>query len=470
MSDSDRKLTVLVVDDDPDVRDLIGFVLETYARARIEYATTGREAIKRIDSLRDSISLIVCDFSMPDGNGITVFEHLQSTGLGIPFVFCSTEPQSKFASLPEPYIGYAGKPFFRNGLLSAVNRVIVDRGLGEVVKNLDIDEDVRVDAGDGLSRVHIRLLRKANVLPCDVFIRLGEEKFVRVFLENDVFGDKDLEKYASRKTDFLYIRDAGISAFFKKVMQGYVSAQAMQVEAGAQPTRSLVISQDIIGSMHDIGSRLGFTPEFEEMVLQTIELTLKVVERNPKLAELLKQIDLNHPNYVSTHSVLLSAVACWMAMRMDWNSDQTLVKLTLAAFLHDISLKDEDLARVGELHELYESTKRVFSSDEIALWREHPVRAAEIARQFSDVPPDVDMIVLHHHELPQGNGSPNHLTHSKIPPLSSLFIVAHDLVNYFLDCGTDADLKVFAARMKKKYAIGHFKRILTVVQESSAYV
>ncbi len=49
------------------------------------------------------------------------------------------------------------------------------------------------------------------------------------------------------------------------------------------------------------------------------------------------------------------------------------------------------------------------------------------------IPPDVDIIVSEHHERPDGTGFPQRKGYAALAPLSSVFIVAHDLVSYILN-------------------------------------
>ena len=56
----------------------------------------------------------------------------------------------------------------------------------------------------------------------------------------------------------------------------------------------------------------------------------------------------------------------------------------------------------------------------------------------------------------------------RISALSSLFIVAHDLVDFFDDSGID--LKVFIEQKKSEYDLGHFKKILQVIANSDGAV
>ena len=113
--------------------------------------------------------------------------------------------------------------------------------------------------------------------------------------------------------------------------------------------------------------------------------------------------------------------------------------------LHDISRKNQEIAKVQNLHDL-EARAFEFNLQDIEAYENHP--------------PDVDVLVVQHHERPDGSGFPSKLFAHQISPLSALFIVAHDLVSFLYDEGSHESLKDFVLRYKEQYKIGNFKKIL----------
>jgi len=84
MSDS---CTVLVIDDDPDVRDLLQMALEEWGY-RVLCAADGDTGIAR--SLNDNPDLIILDMMMPRVSGFAVLQRLkQQHGLEVPIIMLS---------------------------------------------------------------------------------------------------------------------------------------------------------------------------------------------------------------------------------------------------------------------------------------------------------------------------------------------------------------------------------------------
>jgi HD-GYP domain-containing protein (c-di-GMP phosphodiesterase class II) len=186
---------------------------------------------------------------------------------------------------------------------------------------------------------------------------------------------------------------------------------------------------------------------------------MKAMGKSPRLADILQRLQIDRDKYIASHSTLLPNIACTLAIAMDWKSEPTLQKLGLAAFLHDSTLTNHSLAAVMTTTELARK-KDQFTDEETKAYKFHPVKAAELVKQFHEIPPDVDTIVLQHHERPDGTGFPRNLGPSNISPLAAVFIVAHDLVSAIFDPNTPFVLEKFIEAKKAEYQGGNFKKLL----------
>ncbi len=321
--------------------------------------------------------------------------------------------------------------------------------------------------GDGdYSRINTNLLLRVSPLKAPVYIRLSSTKYVKLFQEGDVFDADDLQKYLhTKKVDFFYLQNAETAEFVSKLKDDLLKI----IEAAAGSGAKLAKVQGEIGeSVHEtvkelIGN-LGMTPEIQSVVKASMDMAVKAMGRSPRLAGLLTRIKADRKNYISSHSMMLGEIACAIAAAAGWHSEQTFYKLNLAAFLHDITLKNNDLATVQTLEEL--TARRLeFTDQEYLDYQEHPQKAAELARQFTEVPPDVDVIIAQHHERPDGTGFPRGLTQSSISPLGAAFMVGHDLLIFILaraDAGWT--MAEFVSTVEGRYPGTNFRKIIKVMQ------
>ena len=115
--------TVLVVDDEPDLRLLVRMTLEG-AGYRVEEASTAEEALLRVQETRPG--LILLDIRLPDGEGFDVLRVLRATKdfAMIPVVMMSAHSSPPTLQKAE-VIGshdYLVKPFKYDDLLELANK------------------------------------------------------------------------------------------------------------------------------------------------------------------------------------------------------------------------------------------------------------------------------------------------------------------------------------------------------------
>jgi DNA-binding NtrC family response regulator len=83
----DRKnLMVLIVDDEPDILELMEEEFR-YCGYQTITAVCGNDAIKLLDS--QHIDIVVSDYKMPNGNGMAVLSHVNKMGKRPVFFFVS---------------------------------------------------------------------------------------------------------------------------------------------------------------------------------------------------------------------------------------------------------------------------------------------------------------------------------------------------------------------------------------------
>ena len=209
---------------------------------------------------------------------------------------------------------------------------------------------------------------------------------------------------------------------------------------------------------------LPFTiPELQ----QKVSNVLSVMRKNSKVKQLLIEIgiDRSADNYVMTHIGMLINISTAICMKLDWSNEKTLEKFVYASYLHDMTISHRsDLCRIhGSLFDV-ELLKDKLSIKEMKLIMDHPIEAANKVALLSEIPNDVESIIRYHHELPKGNGWPGKISHTKITPLATVFIVSHDLVDYILTNPNWA-LKDFIAKAKNKFKGQHFAKVLFALNE-----
>ena len=177
MNESSR---VLVVDDEPNIVDVISMALRFQGFA-VESAGTGTEALSQVAAFRPD--LIVLDVMLPDMEGFEVAKRLGAERAGTPIIFLTARdaPEDKLRGLTSGGDDYVTKPFSLEELLARVRNVLRRTGAAEAessrmsFEDLELDEDTRevVRAGEpiDLTATEYRLLRYLMLNPRRVLTR-----------------------------------------------------------------------------------------------------------------------------------------------------------------------------------------------------------------------------------------------------------------------------------------------------------
>ena len=123
---------ILVVDDQPEIREILLYTLGTAGYEAIE-AANGNEALGLIET--DFLDLVILDIMMPGMNGFQVLRQLRKTS-DIPVIMLSarTDTVDKVESFELGADDYVTKPFTLTELTARVSALL--RRTGEKVQNI----------------------------------------------------------------------------------------------------------------------------------------------------------------------------------------------------------------------------------------------------------------------------------------------------------------------------------------------
>ncbi|TMF87874.1 MAG: response regulator transcription factor [Chloroflexi bacterium] len=207
MPDSDAR--VLVVDDEPNITDLVALALR-YEGFSVEKAGSGRAALSAVQKFKPD--LVILDVMLPDLSGLDVMKRLTSEGRKVPVIFLTARDstEDKVHGLTIGGDDYVTKPFSIEELVARV-RVVLRRNGGStssrlVLADLELDEDAHEVRRQGepidLTPTEYRLLRYLLVNAGRV---LSRTQILDHVWDYDFGGDASVLKtyisYLRRKVD-----------------------------------------------------------------------------------------------------------------------------------------------------------------------------------------------------------------------------------------------------------------------------
>jgi two-component system, OmpR family, response regulator len=123
MTDSDRIPRVLVVDDEPNIRELVQVALKFHG-CSVTTAASGKDALRQAEARGPD--LIVLDVMLPDMDGFEVCRRLRAAGNEVPVIFLTARDTSSdtVTGLAIGGDDYVTKPFSVEALVARVRAVL----------------------------------------------------------------------------------------------------------------------------------------------------------------------------------------------------------------------------------------------------------------------------------------------------------------------------------------------------------
>jgi two-component system OmpR family response regulator len=179
-SNGSRQRRILVVDDEPNIVDLVSTALR-FQGFDVGTAANGREAISGANDFRPH--LILLDVMLPDMDGFEVARRLGADRSGVPIVFLTARDttEDKIRGLTSGGDDYVTKPFSLEELIARIETILRRVGLSDrassqlVFEDLELDDETREVSRGGrpieLTATEYRLLRYLMLNPRKVLTR-----------------------------------------------------------------------------------------------------------------------------------------------------------------------------------------------------------------------------------------------------------------------------------------------------------
>lgn len=121
--------TILVIDDEPDIRELCRDILEPLGY-EVLLAVSGIDGINVFRQMKDKISLVVLDMIMPKMGGSEVFQALRNIRPEVKILLCSGYSKEGFAGIDKllkiGMTAFVQKPFTRQSIGRAIKKILAE--------------------------------------------------------------------------------------------------------------------------------------------------------------------------------------------------------------------------------------------------------------------------------------------------------------------------------------------------------
>ncbi|EAQ74404.1 two-component response regulator [Synechococcus sp. WH 5701] len=173
-----RTHTIWVVDDDPELRQLLGTYL-TDQGYEVRCLTDGRQLMARLEFQRPD--LVVLDLMLPGDDGLTLLRRLRDSSDDLPVVMLTArgEAVDRIIGLEQGADDYLAKPFLPRELMARIEAVL--RRRGTMPAGTPLADGELVHFGDNVLDLSARTLERQNQ---PVTITSGEFSLLAAFVQH----------------------------------------------------------------------------------------------------------------------------------------------------------------------------------------------------------------------------------------------------------------------------------------------
>jgi hypothetical protein len=450
------KIPFLVVSASPYMRGILKFVLETTLHTEVTELESEEKALLFLKNLDEFPALIVYDYTANTYLVEDFVGYLKESSKKVRIVVLVDEVRQE------------GKELLRD---TQQMKLMTEGNLpGELIEDAKtIFKDSPYLNEEPYCRIDINFLSILDGINKNLFIRIGKDKFIKVYHEDDNTGILDIKKYKQKGIDYLYIeRDTALWVIsqIQKQINIFLKANNFRfILRGASDTPEKRFEQKILR----INDEVHVDADFKKTIDEAVGRIRAIVAKDHKVDNFLKNLKQKQDSYaLFTQKInLVSLISCSLAKQLDWISKATMDKLVYAAVLSDITLAVKPELLMIQTKGEFEKVKNDFSEEEHKIFFSHPKDSANlIKRYFTSAPPDTDALAHQQHELPDGSGFPQGLRAEKISPLAALFIVAQDFSYYYLK-DDDPTTDDFILKSQNKYDFVNFRKVLKALEKIS---
>jgi response regulator RpfG family c-di-GMP phosphodiesterase len=434
---------ILFVDDSDETRELVELILRTQFKCEVQGATSGNHGIEILKRDR-TFDLIISDYNMPDGTGADLQNFLINQKIEIPFVVLTAKKKTSLFAL-DPKTAIYQKP---------VSKALITKIMEDSLRNLE-----RRGAADYIP-VAISLLKKMRSINSPVYIRLNATKYVKIFFESATLSEEDLDKYLQKGIQHLYVESLDATEFLSDYQKTVFSEAAWKDFEEDYVDEGYKINAELL---RNLGAQVDISKEAVDVTRKHVQIGLQILAQDTGLAKLIQRFKKVEHLAFADHCTLIIYICGFILNRMKRSEAKSEMQiLTLAAFIHDVSLDDTKYDKKLKL--LHSAKLRNLEKEESDIFG-HPEDASRFSKNFDFCHPEVETVCRQHHERPDGSGFPNRTKASYIHPLSAIFAVAEDFVDHFIRFHPRPNWNIYIASRQKVFDVSPYQEPFLVLQK-----
>jgi len=439
-----EKGKILIVDDDPMVRDVLSDILRNAGGYKTDVAVNGLDGIEKIRD--NNYDIVFTDLTMPGLGGMDLLREAVKMKPAVPVVVITgfSTMDNAINAMKEGARDFITKPFKVDRVTSVAERIMGERRL---LGSIAVSGDYRAS----MERLNAELFRRLQEIAIlqsisteldglynnrEIYERIVEMATRLLMVKEASFGIIEDGCLKMKMVIGSMQKDTAIAgSIIERVVntKNYYIASFGEVNpyTGIPLTSPLfliplTINGEVFGilSLSNKADGTAFTDDEVSLAITFAKKAAMRIENNAlyevfynNLINTLKSLVMSieaRDSYTKQHSERVTSISLQIAEVMNLGEDEK-DAIRFGGYLHDIGkigVRDTVLLKPGRL-----------TPEEVSEIRMHPVIGDNIIKPIKFFPREREL-VLHHHENFDGSGYPDGLAGEEIPLIVRILTVA----------------------------------------------
>lgn len=398
-------------------------LLDSQFREFLGVAPVTKDSVSEFQSLLGLVSdiqLVIID-PPAEANGGGLYSVMASRGKDIKNVWVLGEEQ-----------GYKGFEYFGSQgaeTLLAKIRSYFSEGNTQTIEYISISID---------SFIHFK------ILPFDLYVRLGENKFVKRIPAHEEIDDKLLQGLKGKGVAELFFEKKFNKDFSVMLINNMINKVETSYTSDSEKIKA---KSEVFRTTKEIVQSVGLPTRVIEVCQSVMDsITADITKGKDKFSNYLNSMGQGQDqNFQYRFVELTSFLATHLVGNLDEKMNMDNVKtIVFCSFFCDIALKETGFLELRT----EESLKELWPEEREEILA-HALKASEIVSKYKNAPKGADVIIRQHHGALDGKGFPK-VCSEGISPMAKCLFASNELAFALLkNPGKDASLIV--AELLKKH-------------------
>ncbi len=293
-----------------------------------------------------------------------------------------------------------------------------------VTKKEGTSEELEVSLTDeNFSKIKIDEFFSSQAVLFDIYIKLKENKYLKILHAGDSFSKERIDKYKNdKKIESLYFHNSDRRKFIQYnnfLAKKLINNKVVPVYNKVNQLKN--VSEKFIEEVYTQGMK----PQVIEQGREVCETVYQLIESQPDLYTVLKSFQNFDPTAYA-HSFLVTLYSTAIIKQFEWQSKTTIETTAMACMFHDIG-------KMLLPKELNGMIPKDMNPEQLEQYKKHPELGLQVVESSRAINNSIKQIILQHHEAYDGTGFPFERKGNKILTLANIVCLVDDFVHIMID-------------------------------------